>query len=221
MTPRMLSATSLLLSFLLCSLPALAETGPVLYEGGIDADSYSWTQTASGQYQLVLDGGRALGVTDQADLPALDIQLLVPSGLAISGVTIEPIAVRRELAPGPVAKAAALQAGNGDLLPQHDLEPIAGVFPATWGSFGGLHTWRGYRLLAVTVHPFRLHSDGDEGAEELEILERFSIRAVVDDMLSPQPIVVRERRVAGERKALDKAVRQLVANPQDVSAYAR
>ena len=221
MTPRMLSATSLLLGFSLCSLPALADSGPVLYEGGIDADSYTWTQTASGQYLLVLDGGRALGVTDQADLPALDIQLLVPSDLAISGVTIEPIAVRREPVPGPVARAAALQAGNGDLLPQQDLDPIAGVFPATWGSFGGLHTWRGYRLLAVTVHPFRLYADGDEGAGELEVLEQFSIRAVVDGVQSPQPIVVRERRVAGERAALDKAVRQLVDNPQAVSAYAR
>ena len=227
MTPRMLSVVSLFLALLLSSFPALADSGPVLYEGGIEADAFRWTQTDAGLFQLVpADGialarGRVIGVTDQADLPVLDLQLLIPADLAVRGVIVEPIAVRQEQVPGPLALALPLQASNGDLLPQYGLDPVDGVFPPTWGSFGGLHTWRGYRLLAVRVHPFRLHTGDGEGAGELEILEQFVIRAVVDGATLPTTSLVRERRVAGERAELDAAVRRLIVNPEAVSAYTR
>jgi hypothetical protein len=211
----MLLAASLLIGTFLVSAP---EASP-LHRGSIAPDSYSWSLDASGSYRLEYDGGRPLGVTDQPELPAVDLLLLVPDDLAISDVRIEPVSVRREPVPGDLALAGPLAASNDEFLPRHHLEADGGIFPATWGEFGGLHTWRGYRLLAVNLHPFRTVSEG--GQTVLEVLTEYEVHAVVEDQRLPIEPLVRERRVDGERERLESLLSRIVANPNEVRSYQR
>ena len=52
-------------------------------------------------------------------------------------------------------------------------------FPATWGEFRGLHTFRGYVLAAVVVHPFRaIGGSADGGYDTIEVLDEYVVRAV-------------------------------------------
>ncbi|HPD71743.1 MAG TPA: C25 family cysteine peptidase [Candidatus Krumholzibacteria bacterium] len=220
MSRRMVVTPLIVIAVSLSSL-VLAAQGPVLYEGTLEPDQFAWTELADGSYRLDLGGGRSLGVTDLADLPAIDLLLLVPADLAIAGVEVEPLAIRSIVAPGRLALAGALASSAGDLLPQRDLEPAGGMFPPSWGAFGGVHSWRGYRLLAVTVHPARLR-DGDPGSPaRLDVLERFAIRAVSTGAPAASPPLARERLVAGERSRLERLLRPLVANPEAVTSYQR
>ncbi len=125
--------------------------------------------------------------------------MLVPGDQAIVDVRIEPLAVRRELVPGAIALSAPLLSSSGQELPRRHLEPQDGAFPATWGQFGGLHTWRGYRLLAVNLHPLRIVQQ--DGQTYLEVLERFAVHAVIDESRAPAPILQRERQIPGSGRA--------------------
>ena len=212
------SVSSLLvIALALTASTGLAAATSVVHEGRVDPGDVSWIQNPDGTYRVALADGRPLGVTDAADLPVRDLLLLVPADLPITDVVIEPVTTRREALPGPLAVAQPLEASNGDLVPQRTVEPTAGAFPATWGQFGGLHAWRGYRLLAVTVHPIRL----DAGAQEIEVLEEFTVRAMVDPSLALEQPLERQRRVQGERPLLDRTLRGLIDNPAAVSGYAR
>lgn len=192
-----------------------------LYEGTIDASRYRWLVNESNEYQLVLTGGRELGITDEVNLPAVDLLLLVPADLVVTQVRIEPLAVRREPLPGTLAVAAPLQTSEGEEVAVRHLVREEGVFPATWGGFGGLHTWHGYRLLAVTVHPVRQHAATGEQPAHLEFLERFAVHPVLAaDAVLPAPLT-RERQVAGEREQLEATLRHLVANPIALASYQR
>ncbi len=201
----------------LCSAAIAAAAS--LHTGHLSPDRYTWSITDGGDYRLELDGGRPLGVTDQPDLPGLDLLLLVPADLPIADVGIEPITVRRLPLPGRLAVAAPLVSSNGEVLPRHHLQPVDGAFPATWGQFGGLHDWRGYRLLAVNLHPFRVVETPD--GPVLEVLEDYRITVVSDGAPARDAPLVRQRRVPGEREQLEAALRKVVANPGSVAGYAR
>jgi hypothetical protein len=204
---------------------ALMPSGTVaaapLHEESIAADRFSWQILEDGSYRLNLEGGRSLLVTDEADLPALDLLLLVPAAAPVTGVRIEPLAVRSEPVPGTLASAGPLVTSTGESIPVRSLEPEDGVFPATWGRFGGLHSWHGYRLLAVTVHPVRLIAGVDGQPDRLEFLERFAVHAEQSaDWTLPAPLT-RQRQVAGEREALEATLQRLVANPISLATYQR
>jgi len=221
MTPRMLPSASLFLIASLGSVSLALAAAPALYEGSLDPARFAWTEQDDGSYRLDLAGGRPLAVTDQADLPALDLLLLVPADLAVAGVEVEPLAVRTVTAPGRLALAAPLRTSVGEAVPQRYLEAQAGVFPPSWGTFGGLHAWRGYRLLAVTVQPARVRVDADPAAPVLDLLERFAVRVVTEGAGPVAAPLARERRVFGERARLEDTLRRLVANPEQLSGYAR
>ena len=221
MTRRVLLVRSLIIFLLTGISAAYAVSGPVLYEGGFERDGVTWSRTADGAWRMDIDDGRVLSVSDQPDLQVRDFLLLVPADLAVAGVTVEPLAIRTEKLPGRLAVAGPLETSTGKLLEQRYITPVDGVFPPTWGTFGGLQSWRGYRLLAVTVHPCRVVADdGGEGGH-LEILERFAVRAILDSSRLPAAPLVRERRVEGERAALEGSLKNLVANPSAVIGYDR
>ncbi len=215
MTPRMLPFASLSIALLVA---ALAGASPV-FEGQVTPDQYTWTQIADGSYRLELTGGRPLGVTDQPDLPGRELLLLIPDNLPVVDIRVEPVRVRREALPGRLALAGPLVAGNLDVLPQHHLQAQDGAFPATWGQFGGLHDWRGYRLLAVNLHPFRVVDTAD--GPVLEVLEEYTIEAVTSGSFNREAPLVRQRQVAGERARLEATLAGIVANPGRIGMYQR
>jgi hypothetical protein len=210
-----------LLSILVLSLvvPAAVAAASLetVHEAELSVD-LSWSVAADGAHAPVIDGGRPLGATGRPDLPVRDLMLLVPADLAVRDVVIEPLAVRREALPGRLAEAGPLVTSSGEMVPVTGPEEADGVFPASWGEFGGLHSWRGYRLMAVTLHPVRVVESG--GVAHLEVLERFAVKAVVDGPAPAAPLA-RERLVPGERQSLEASLRTLVANPAALGGYAR
>jgi hypothetical protein len=219
----MLSAASLLLLSLALLVPSAADAaagGLVVHEGRLDADELGWTRTGSGEFRPVLPEARPLGITGEADLPRRDLLLLVPAHLAVTGVVVEPVATVPVEVPGPLAVADALRTSEGAVLADRRLEPAGGVFPATWGEFGGVHTWRGYRLVAVALHPLRATLGADGRSVGLEMLTEFRVRVVTDGTAS-QPVLSRERQVPGERARLEAVLDAVVANPGAVRGYAR
>lgn len=210
-----------LLVFVLCAMSLTVAAATPLHQGVLDGSSFRWQEQADGSYQLLLDGGRPLQVTDAAALPALDLLFLVPPDQPITGVRIEPLAVRTEALPGRLSVAGPLVTSTGETLPVHELSPEGTVFPQTWGQFGGLHTWHGYRLLAVTLHPVRLHAGTDDQDARLEILERYAVHLVTEPGYDSPPPLTRERRVVGERESLEASLQRLVANPIALAGYQR
>jgi len=190
-----------------------------LYRGEVTADQYTWSPLADGTFRLEFEGGRPLGVTDQPDLPRHDLILLVPPHLTAGDVRIEPLKVRREALPGRLALAGPLLTSEGEALAVEHIQPAGGAFPATWGEFGGLHDWRGYRLLAVVLYPFRV-VDTDEGPM-LEVLEEYSIEAVGASTPPRDLPLARQRLVPGERKQIESSLARVVANPTALGGYDR
>jgi hypothetical protein len=212
---RMLPVAALSLALLVT--PGTGATA--LFEGSVTPDQYTWTLNDDGAYRLELVAGRPLGVTGQPDLPGLDLLLLVaPEAVAVD-VRIEPLKVRREPLPGPLALARPLLTSEGQALPQEHLAPADGAFPPTWGQFGGLHDWRGYRMLAVNVHPFRVVDTAD--GPVLEVLEEYTIEMVTDPTVVREQPLARQRQVAGERAQLEAALTGVVANPERIGSYGR
>lgn len=219
MTPRVLTVAPLL-SFVFLLVASLAPAvDHQIHDGVLTPDQYHWVAGADGHYRLELDGGRPLGVTDEADLPALDLLLLVPSDLPIVDVRIEPVVVQKESLPGRLAVCEPLGGSSGGYLERHHLAADGVSFPTTWGQFGGLHTWRGYRLMAVNLHPFRVVNDPD--GSHLEVLTEYVVHAVLDPNGTVDQPLQRERLVYGERKALESMLRQMVVNPEWVGGYGR
>ncbi len=216
--PRLPIILALTLTFV---TPLAADAAAPLHEGSLAADRYDWVERQDGTFQLVLDGGRPLDVTDEAALPVLDLLLLVPGDLPITGVRIEPLATRELALPGRLATSPAMITSAGEAVPVRDLLPENGVFPPTWGRYGGVHRWHGYRLLGVTVHAARLHAGADGRPDRLVVLERFAVHALTDPQAMPGPALARERQVAGERERLERLLVDVVANPLAIASYQR
>ena len=221
--------SSIMVRTLLCLLAFLFLSGDAdagsfeysLHEARLSPTDFVSEKLTDGSLRVSVTGGRALQITGEPDLPALDLLFLVPAHLAITDVRIEPLAVRTETLAGPLAKAAPLLTSTGQPVSQRYLEPLDGMFPARWGMFSGLHDWRGFRLLAVTVFPVRaLPATATEGAR-LEFLEHYAIAATVAADRQLPPPLARQRQVAGERQALEGMLQRLVVNPGAISGYQR
>jgi len=220
MTHRMLSASLLILLVLTLPQMVLADVETIIHEGTIDPGSYSWTQLDNGRFQIELQDGRPLGMTDEAELPALDLLLLVPANLSLSDIRVEPLETRFEELPGPLATCSALVSSTGQELPIRDLQAVDGVFPEVWGQNGGEHLWRGFKMLAVTVHPFRVHEETATKSARLEVMDRYVVKAQTQGALEATPLT-RQRQVPGERARTESTLRWMVDNPEVVASYQR
>ena len=200
-------------------LPAWAAPGDVLHEGRLEPGQWSW-QTFGGLQQIVLAGARALDETGEPALPVRELLILVPVGTSLADVTVEPLATHREDAPGPLALAPPLRTSGGTAVDVDAYPPSTGSFPASWGEFRGLRTYRGYVLAAVTVHPFRAIGSAGDGYRAIEVLDRFVVRAVVAPAGGAEPLA-RERLVVGERQRIEAQLSRLVVNPGALAGYGR
>jgi hypothetical protein len=216
---RSLIPFALLLLMGATSRPAMAAMGTVLHEGRLEPRQWSW-QAMDGGQRIILADGRALDETDEPALPVRDLLILLPAGTTIAELTIEPLAAHTEDAPGPLALAAPLHTSEGAVVRVDTYPATAGSFPATWGEFRGLRTYRGYVLAAVTVHPFRAVASADGSYRAVEVLDRFAVRAVLTAAGEDGPLR-RERLVVGERQRLETQLTRLVANPQALAGHGR
>ena len=207
------------LSLVIPIAPAAAAGGDVIHHGGFAAGDLGWAREADGSVRPLLAGTRALDATDRPALPARDLLLLVPAHLAVGGVVVEPIRTTGITPPGPLALAGPLRTSTGETLAVAEVAAAEdGAFPARWGRWGGLHTWRGYRLLAVTIHPLRVQVGGEE--PQLELLTEYRVRVLTTGAAAP-PVLARERQVPGERARNTALLSSLVDNPDAVSGYQR
>ncbi|MFO7653144.1 MAG: C25 family cysteine peptidase [Candidatus Krumholzibacteriia bacterium] len=200
---------------------AAADGGRILLEDGFAADDLRWETLADGSRVPHAPGAAArLLETGDPDLPARDLTFLIPLAESGARLEVEAVSVRRIQLPGPIAAAGPVTTDSGDAV-SIDLLPADGhEFPAVWGEFRGQHTWRGYRLAAVRVHPIRLVRDGAGAFTEAEVLERYRVRLVSGS--APLPDIAQRRRlVPGERELCEAKLRRVVANPGALSGYAR
>jgi len=205
--------------FMASGAPATAAPGNVLYTGRLDAAQWSWQ--ASGEAQRIeLAGGRLLDETGEPALPVRELLILVPVGVSIVDVTIEPVATHTERVPGRLALAEPLQTSEGTKVAVDRYPTRTETFPATWGEFRGLRTFRGYVLAAVMVHPFRAVGGPGRDYDAVEVLDEYFVRAVIGSAAASAPLA-RERLVAGERRSIEAQLAGLVANPEALAAYGR
>ncbi len=191
----------------------------MLHTGQLEASQWTWRATGDAQ-GIELVGGRLLDETGEPALPVRELLILVPAGTSIVDITIEPVATHTVRVPGPLALAEPLQTSDGTEVAVDRFPTSAGSFPATWGEFRGLHTFRGYVLAAVAVHPFRAIGGPSGGYEAVEVLDEYVVRAVTDATRGEAPLA-RERLVAGERRSLEAQLARIVANPGALAGYGR
>jgi hypothetical protein len=202
------------------TLAAAATDGDVLHAGRISREALRWQPMDDGTVRPQLSDSRPVGTTDAFDLPARDLLLLVPADLTVDRVLIEPVSTTMLSAPGPLAVRAPLQTSTGETVVQQVVTGDDGSFPGRWGMSGGLHAWRGYRLLAVTIFPLRVHETN--GGPRVEMLTEYRVRVLSDGGTGPpRPLLQRERAVPGERSRIEAALAQTVENPAMVPGYQR
>jgi hypothetical protein len=207
----------------LCAAPsamaAAVQVGAVIHEGRFDAGDLVWQSDRNGASYPVLDDLRGIDDPGRPRLPMRTLLLLVPADARVQDAWIEPLETHRVDAAGPVAVAEPLFTDTGGIINEGRL-PVGGdSFPAAWGRFGGTHTWRGYRLLAMEVYPVRQTADGT--GEVLEFLDSYAVRVSYGSNSAADDMAVRERLVASDFEANRSVLSKLVANPEQLGGYAR
>jgi len=217
----LIPALVLTLLFPFCATVANATTD-VIYEGTFDAGELSWFDIDDGSVVPVLPGTRSLGDTDLPDLIGRSFNLLVPIDMTVGGVEIVPLDTHVLRAPATLHTTDSKLSSEGVAGVQaiHGTRD-ASFFPATWGRYGGSHIYRGFRLVTVTVYPLRaVVSDG--AWNDLEFLDRFAIRLLPSvTPYNPDDVAVRLRKVAGERRRIERDLRNVVDNPEALFGYQR
>ena len=205
----------------LAALPAAAASvgGQVVYEGTFDAGALSWQRDREGAAYPVLGELRGIDDPGRPRLPLRTLLLLVPADAQVLDAWVEPLSTHEVKSDGNLAVAEPLFTDTGEYVHERRLPDGGASFPAAWGRYSGTHTWRGYRLLALEVYPLR-QTLGADGAT-LEFLDSFAVRVRYGTGGLPEDIAVRERFVAGDRAGNEAALTGLVANPAELSGYAR
>lgn len=200
--------------------PTLAAAGEeVLLEKRIDSDQWIWEVASDGSRIPTAEGFRNLNEMGQPRLPFQDILLLIPSDREVAEAWIEPLDVRRDKGAEMPQLATAHVTDSDELHPVTRLQRQEGAFPAEWGEFGGVHTWRGYTLLGMNLYPVR--SITDENGHTLEYLEAYAVHVRYSDGSSTRHTLQRKRFVAGERESNESVLKKVVANPGALSSYLR
>ena len=212
------------LTMAFCSLTAgaslaAAVPGQVIHEGSHAAADFTWQTTAEGVAYPVFAGARTLAEPGLPLLPARDLLFLVPLGMDVERVWIEPLATHRESLKGALPVAGDHPTSAETFVSTGLLKAAGGSFPAEWQSGGSTHTWRGYRLLSVTVYPVREVTA--DGVVVLEYLDEFAVRAEYKPAADLDGVAVRERFVPGEARANAGTLAKIVGNPEQISSYAR
>ncbi len=220
--PHRFPCNALIFIVLLLSVPAVmaaTPSGQVVYEGTHAAHQFGWQRDASGETYPVLEGTRTLSEPGLALLPARELLLLVPLNSDVARVWVEPLTTHREALDHRLPVAGDHGVSSGELLSTRILEDDGVSFPASWSNGGGTHTWRGYRLLAVTVYPVRRISKN--GETYLEYLDEFAVRAEFTEATDLPDVIQRQRAVVGEGENNLAILSSLVANPAAISSYDR
>lgn len=200
---------------MLTAIPAGAADSEVILEGSFPISGLTWDQDAQGGFVPVLPGTQPLAQPGLPQLPGKDLLLLVPADLKVADAWIEPLATHQEKSPGTLGLGLPLVTSSGEIMDQPRMQPVDGVFPGAWGEFKGTHTWRGYRLLAITVHPVRQTGD------HLDYLDSYAVRVRYEGPADLDAMARRERFLADEAAENQAILRELVANPERLSGYSR
>ena len=194
---------------------ALARDTAVVFEGEFLTSELSWDMDAEGGFIPVLPGTRTLDQPGLPQLPARHLVLLVPLEWNVQDAWVEALESHQEKTPGGLGLAAPLTASDGGQLATPRMASRDGNFPASWSEFQGTHTWRGYRLLTIQVHPMQV-SDG-----HLHFLDRYSIQVSYDNDGLNDDVAQRQRLVQGEAESNAQVLAQVVANPEKIGSYTR
>ncbi len=224
--PRRIGSRLLLALLVLPGLVAIsgaAAAGVVLHEGTFAADGITWQRAPGGGVVPVLAGGHQLAETGKPALPVVNLELLIDPELPVVDIEIVPLEVVRLKAPAPLGLALAQRTSRGVPVTWEGTEQAQeGVFPARWGRFGGVHTFRGYRLLGATLFPVRVVGDVDADHPVLEVMTRYRVVAITGDRVpAVDRMAVRRRFVPGERERTERLLRSVVANPEALPGYRR
>lgn len=209
--PLALVALSVLVS--VAALPLIA-LGEVVHEGNFEIRSLIWENRADGTLRPVVDSTRYTALPGELDLPSRDLLLLVPMDRTVLDVSIEPLAVHRELSVGTVS-SAGLATLNGEPVSPPQVDKAVG---AAWGELLGQHVWRGHRMVSVRVHALRPAADG---SGEFDFLDAFAVNLVTGPADPFEDIAVRRRLVPNEKAENQAMLRAMVNNPEVLPGYAR
>lgn len=220
--PRSFPFSILLLALSLLVVPVAmaADTGgEVIYEGRHDVSQFSWQSDASGAKFPVFAESRTLAEPGSVKLPAREMLFLVPLGSDVEQVWVEPLATHREVLTQSLPVAGDHAVSSKEFISTRILADDGMSFPNSWSTGGSTHTWRGYRLLAVTVYPVRQITEN--GVSVLEYLDEFAVRAEFKAADNMTDVIQRQRAVAGEARDNEEILAKLVANPNAVRSYQR
>jgi hypothetical protein len=174
----------------------------------------------SGQYDfVVLEGAAMTTAVGAPALPALAVNVVVPQGMRVTGVTCSPDATE-------AVEGSFLILPAQPPRPLSDTKPAAFVppDPAVYGSAApypvvlarvtGQNSMQGYNIASLLVHPLRYSPE----QKTLEFFPRLSLDLALEPAeLGYLPI---GKRSEERRKAAEDDVRSVVANPDDVSRFA-
>jgi hypothetical protein len=211
---RLFSSYLLVLSLtILCgSAFAAGSGGTTIHEGIFSVEEMALQVNEAGNITPTLPGTYALEQPGMVSLPVRHMTFVVPVGVSVQNLVIEPFETHTVKLPAALAMGLPLVSDSGQMITHSVMEQGDSHFPATWGKFTGSHIWRGYQLLTVDVYPVRkIQSDN---SNSVEFLDSFAINAIYGSDSRSTDIAVRERLIVNENKSNEDMLRTFVDNPE-------
>lgn len=191
----------------------------VIHESRIDSENWAWETNSEGDSFLNAPGYHPLTELNQPMLPVRELLFVIPAGREVVEAWIEPLETRRDKAQRIPSLSGPLVTDGGEVHAVSLMNAKDGAFPASWGDFGGTHTWRGYNLLAMNLYPVRSLNDAE--GQFLEYLEAYAVRVRYGDGSTARHTLQRERFVPGEKEANVNFLNKIVANPTSIAGTLR
>ncbi len=174
----------------------------------------------SGQYDfVVLDGAAMTTAVGAPALPALAVNVVVPRGMGVTGVTCSPVATEAvegsflilpAQPPRPLSDTGRVEF----VPPDPRFYGSAAAYPLELARVTVQNSMQGYNLVSLLVYPLQY-------SPEQKTLEFFPM-LTLDLAMEPADLgyLPIGRRSEERRKAAEDDVRSVVVNPDDVSRFA-
>lgn len=174
----------------------------------------------SGQYDfVVLEGAVMTTEVGAPALPALAVNVVVPQGMRVTGVTCSPVATEAVegsflILPAQPPRTLSDTAPVAFVPPDPAIYGSAAAYPSKLARVTGQNSMQGYNIASLLVYPLQYSPQ----QRTLLFFTRLSLDLAMEPAdLGYLPI---GKRSEERRKAAEYDVRSVVVNPDDVSRFA-
>jgi len=186
----------------------------------LDMSNREMTFGKSGRYDIVtIEGAPMTTLVGAPSLPAITVNVVVPQDMRVTGVTCVPTTsdsiegsffIMPAQRPQPISSTASPSSVPPDPAIYNSDVP----YPRALGMLAGQSSMRGYNVASLIVYPLQYNPK----SRRLTFYQKLSLVLAMEPAdLGYLPI---GQRSSGTRDSIEKDIRSVVVNPDDVRRFA-